>query len=259
MNAPKWLAENKGEVMSRTALVTGSTGGLGFAVASALGRAGHTVIVSGRTSGRVAAAVAELQASGIDAVGQRLDVSSFESARCAASELRTRYGRLDVLVNNAGVLPEATAAGDIEFVHPGAAAQTFYTNTIGPLYVIEAMLPLLRRSDAGRIVNVSSTFGSLSEQQDPMSQYFSMIVPAYQASKAALNSITIGLSKMLADSPIKVTSVCPGYVQTDLTPGNKSQAPLTADEAAEVVVRAALLPANAVSGTFVDAGGPVPW
>ncbi|MBA4021608.1 MAG: short-chain dehydrogenase [Gordonia sp.] len=245
--------------MSRTVLITGSTGGLGLAVASALGRSGHTVIVSGRTPGRVASAVAELQASGIDADGRVLDVSSFESARCAADGLRARYGHLDVLVNNAGILPEATAAGDVEFIHPSAAAQTFATNTLGALYVIEAMLPLLRRSDAGRIVNVSSTVGSLREQEDPQSQYFSTIVPAYQASKAALNSITIGLSKLLADSPIKVTSVCPGYVQTDLTPGNKTQAPLTAAEAAEVVVRAALLPDTATSGTFVDAGGPVRW
>jgi NAD(P)-dependent dehydrogenase (short-subunit alcohol dehydrogenase family) len=86
-----------------------------------------------------------------------------------------------------------------------------------------------------------------------------MIVPAYQSSKAALNSVTISLAKSLADTGIKATSVCPGFVQTDLTPVNKEQAPLTPDQAAQVVVTAATLPDDAESGTFIDANGPVTW
>ena len=108
-------------------------------------------------------------------------------------------------------------------------------------------------------MNVTTTMGSLTDQTDPESPYYPVVVPAYQASKAALNNVTIALAKALADTPIKVTSVCPGYVQTDLTPVNREQAPLTASEAAEVLHRAATLPAGAASGTFVDAHGIVPW
>jgi NAD(P)-dependent dehydrogenase (short-subunit alcohol dehydrogenase family) len=111
----------------------------------------------------------------------------------------------------------------------------------------------------GRIVNVSTTMGSLSNQADPDSPYYQMIVPAYQASKAALNSVTISLAKKLADTDIKVTSVCPGFVQTELTPANKEHAPLTPDEAARIVVAAANLPDDAESGTFIDHDGAVAW
>ena len=101
--------------------------------------------------------------------------------------------------------------------------------------------------------------GSLADQCDPDSPYYGTLVPAYQASKAALNSITIGLGKKLAGTTLKVTSVCPGWVQTDLAPGNREAAPVTADQAAEVIVRAARLPDDAPSGTFLDSAGTVPW
>ena len=107
-------------------------------------------------------------------------------------------------------------------------------------------------------MNLSTTMGSLSDQADPGSPYYGTIVPGYQSSKAALNSITIGLAKSLAGTGIKVTSVCPGFAQTDLTPMNE-QAPLTAAQAAQVVLTAATLPDGAPSGTFVDASGPVAW
>ncbi len=137
--------------------------------------------------------------------------------------------------------------------------ETFETNLFGAVSVTEAFLPLLRAGDAGRIVNVSTIMGSLTDQTDPSSPYYALTMPAYQASKAALNNVTIALAKQLVQTPIKVTSVCPGFVQTDLTPMNRSQAPLTAAQAAEIVIRAATLPAEAESGTFVDADGPVPW
>jgi len=128
-----------------------------------------------------------------------------------------------------------------------------------PSRFTEAFLPLLRRSAMGRIVNVSTTMGSLNDQADPDSPYYQMIVPAYQASKAALNSVTISLAKKLADTDIKVTSVCPGFVQTDLTPVNRAQAPLTADQAATIIATAATLPSDAPSGRFIDQNGAVAW
>jgi NAD(P)-dependent dehydrogenase (short-subunit alcohol dehydrogenase family) len=118
---------------------------------------------------------------------------------------------------------------------------------------------LLRKSPAGRIVNVTTTMGSLTDQTDPESPYYGTVVPAYQASKAALNNVTIALAKALADTTIKVTSVCPGFVQTELTPFNRTHAPLAAADAAELLARAATLPDHAASGTFIDAAGVVPW
>jgi NAD(P)-dependent dehydrogenase (short-subunit alcohol dehydrogenase family) len=173
--------------------------------------------------------------------------------------VQQHVGGLDILVNNAGILPEATDGEQHEFTSFPLFKQTFATNVFGPVAVTEAFLPLLRKSRAGRIVNVSSTMGSLSDQVNPGSPYYSTVLPAYQSSKAALNNITIALAKTLADTDIKVTSVCPGFVQTDLTPINKGQAPLTADQASRVVVQAASLPADAASGTFIDLNGVVAW
>lgn len=244
--------------MSKVAVVTGATRGIGAASAAALGHNGFTVIVTGRSQQDVDAAAQKLNSEGIQARGVVLDVTSPENAAAAAQQIGGEFGRIDVLVNNAGTLPEATSQGS-EVADPAVVASTFATNVLGPFNVVEAFLPLLRKSDAGRIVNVSSRMGSLAEQADPASAYYSMVVPAYQASKAALNSLTVSLSKALVDTPIVVTSVCPGFVQTDLTPVNRAQAPTTPEQAAQLVVTAAMLAAGAESGTFIDADGPIRW
>ncbi len=245
--------------MPRISVVTGGNRGLGFAVASALARAGDTTIIGGRDASAAQVAAEKIQSEGFAAEAVVLDVDSPDSVAAAAEQVRHRHGRVDVLINNAGILPEATDDQQHEFASIDLFRRTFQTNLFGPVAVIEAFLPLLRRSDAARIVNVSSTVGSLTDQSDPRSPYYELIVPAYQSSKAALNSVTIALSKKLAGSGIKVTSVCPGFVQTDLTPINREQAPLTADEAAETVVHAATLPDAAPSGTFLGRSGPVAW
>ncbi|WP_022892984.1 SDR family NAD(P)-dependent oxidoreductase [Agromyces subbeticus] len=245
--------------MSTIALVTGANRGLGLATATALARTGALVIIAGRDLAAVSAAADALVEQGLSAEPLVLDVASPTSVAAGAAAIESRHGRLDILVNNAGILPEATSEGDHEFVDLGAFARTFETNVLGVATVTEKFLPLLRRSDAGRIVNVSSTMGSLSDQSDASSPYYSSVVPAYQASKAAVNSMTIGLSKQLAGTKLKVTAVCPGWVQTDLAPGNRDQAPTTADEAARIVVTAATLPEHAASGTFIDSAGPVGW
>lgn len=241
------------------ALVTGSTRGLGLATATALAEAGHTVIITGRDSTAVQATCAAATGAGLVFEGVTLDVVEPDSVAALAESIQDKYGKLDILVNNAGILPEATDQASHEFASVEMFRKTFETNVFGAVAVTEALLPLLRSSDAGRIVNVSSTMGSLDDQGDPESPWFSMLLPAYQTSKAALNSITIELSKSLSATPIIVTSVCPGWVQTDLAPGNHENAPLTAEAAAEVVVSAALVSADANSGTFVDATGPVRW
>lgn len=241
------------------ALVTGANRGLGFAAARALAREGACVLLAGRDQAKAERAAANLRDEGLDVQPIQLDVTSPDSVEAAAKQVAQNQGRLDVLVNNAAVLPEAVDGTEREFANPDTFRATFDTNLFGAVAVTEAFLPLLRRSPMGRIVNVSTTMGSLNDQADPNSPYYQMIVPAYQASKAALNSVTIGLAKKLADTGIKVTSVCPGFVQTDLTPVNKDQAPLTPDEAARIVLTAATMPDDAESGTFIDQNGPVAW
>ncbi|HEY9263425.1 MAG TPA: SDR family NAD(P)-dependent oxidoreductase [Mycobacterium sp.] len=238
-----------------TALITGGNRGIGRAVAEALAERGMSVIIGSRSQAD-GANLAQKIGPGVTSV--QLDVTDAASVHAAASWVDEHAGGVDVLINNAGVLPEATHSAT-EVVGLEMFRQTFATNVFGAVAVIEAFLPQLRRSSRGRIVNVSSTMGSLADQTNPGSPYYDTIVPAYQSSKAALNSVTIALAKALRESPIKVTSVCPGFVQTDLTPANREQAPLTPDQAAQIVVDAATLADDAPSGSFIDARGTVPW
>jgi NAD(P)-dependent dehydrogenase (short-subunit alcohol dehydrogenase family) len=253
------VISSKRKKYMKIALVTGAGRGIGAASASRLARSCGHVILTAREPANLEDAVDRLNREGHSASALQLDVTDEHSVQRAADEVASSYEHLDVLVNNAGILPEATNIEPSEAVDLTMFRSTFETIVFGAVAVLEAFLPLLRKSDAARIVNLSSTMGSLSDQTNPESPYYSVVVPAYQSSKAALNNITIGLAKALADTPIKVTSVCPGWVQTDLAPGNREQAPLTADQAAEVVYRAATLPPHAPSGTFQDANGIVAW
>jgi NAD(P)-dependent dehydrogenase (short-subunit alcohol dehydrogenase family) len=243
----------------KVALVTGASRGIGAATARRLAQSGAHVVLTSRRTEDLEAEVDRLNQEGGSASVLQLDVTDTDSVRRAVDAVAAAYGHLDVLVNNAGVLPEATNTAPAEVVDLEMFRTTFDTNLLGAVAVLEAFLPLIRKSEGGRIINITTTMGSLTDQTNPESPYYGMVVPAYQSSKAALNNVTIALAKALADTPIKVTSVCPGFVQTDLTPMNRDNAPATADQAAEVVFRAATLPDDAPSGTFVDANGPVPW
>lgn len=239
-------------------LITGSTRGIGRATARQLVAEGDTVIITSRDKAAADAGVAELGDTDDRVAGLALDVTDPESVRAAEAWVRKTYGALDVLVNNAGALPEAGNADPREVVDLFTMRESLAVNMLGPTAMIEAFLPLLRESPRGRIVNVSTRMASLRDQLDVRSPYYAMVVPGYQASKAALNSLTIGLSKALADSNVTVAAVCPGFVRTDLTPMNREQAPLEPEDAARVIVTAVR---NVVgsTGTFSDAAGPVPW
>ena len=242
------------------ALITGANKGIGFAAANQLGRSGVRVLVGARGAAEGDQAVEQLRKQGVDAEAVAIDVTDLASVRAAATTVEESHGHLDILVNNAGILPEATAtdreAGPIDLKMFKA---TFETNLFGAVAVTEAFLPLLSAAPGGRIVNVSSTMGSLADQADPESGYYGTIVPAYQSSKAALNSMTIALSKALAGTAIKVNAVCPGWVRTDLGPDNKAAAPLTPEEGAAIVTEMALIAADGPTGGFFDQSGPVRW
>jgi NAD(P)-dependent dehydrogenase (short-subunit alcohol dehydrogenase family) len=243
--------------MDRIALITGANRGLGFETARQLGRRGIRTIIGARDAANGARAADRLRDEGIDAHAIELDVTSGESVRAAAQRVRDEHGGLDILVNNAGILPEATASSDP--MDTDLFRETYETNVFGAVTVIHEFLPLLRESEAGRIVNVSSTMGSLADQTDPASPYHALGVPAYRTSKLALNGITVALAKQLADTPIKVNAICPGSVQTDLAPGNREQAPDTPEEGSRIVVEMATLGEDGPSGRFVDRDGTVPW
>ena len=189
-----------------------------------------------------------------------LDVTSPPTVRAAAARIEAEYGRLDILVNNAGILPEATEGTGDGPVSLEMFRRTFDTNLFGAVSAVEHFLPLLERAPVGRIVNVSSSTGSLAAQSDPSSPWYGVMAPAYQGSKAALNAFTVALAKALRDTSVKVNAVCPGWLQTDLGgPENRAAAPMTAAEGAEIIVAMAFVGADGPSGTFVDRDGPVAW
>ena len=246
--------------MIKIAVITGANRGLGFATARRLGQSGVRVIVGARNLANGEEAAARLRREGLDCEPLSIDVDSPASVREAAKLVEREHGRIDILINSAGILPEATAPDVDRPLDLGMVRETFETNLFGTISVTNEFLPLLRRSASGRIVNVSSTMGSLTDQTDPSSPYYGLLVPAYQMSKAALNGFTIALSKALTDTSIKVNSVCPGWVQTDLGgPENRAAAPTTADEAAQIVVDMASIPDDGPTGQFVDRDGTVAW
>lgn len=238
----------------QSALVTGANKGIGFETARQLARQGFTVWLGCRHEGRGEAAARDLAGDGdVRFVG--LDVTDDESVRAAAAHVGDATGALDVLVNNAGV-----AIGEGEglpsTVRPETVRRTFDVNFLGALRVTQAFLPLVRKAPAGRIVNVSSTMGSITTLVSPGTPLGQFPAFAYPASKTAVNTLTGWLALELDDTPIKINSVCPGYVATDLNNHLGTQSPA---EGAKVVVHAATLPADGPSGGFFDANGPVGW
>jgi len=183
-----------------------------------------------------------------------LDVTSAASVAKVAAFVEASYGRLDVLVNNAGILLERGAPPSgtpIELLR-----ETYETNVLGVVTVTNALLPLVRAAAAGRIVNLSSGLGSLALQSDPSHVYAQNPLLAYNSSKSALNAITLAYANELRATPIKVNAADPGYCATDL---NGHSGPRTPAQGARAAVHLATLPADGATGTFVDEEGPVPW
>ncbi|MFG1908402.1 SDR family oxidoreductase [Kribbella sp. NPDC048928] len=235
---------------SKTALVTGANKGIGFAIAQGLGALGFTIVVGARDDIRRKEAVERLLAAGVDAYGVALDVTSDESVTAAAAVIDQTSGRLDVLINNAGVAGRfEDGAQDPTTLDLDVVRTVLDTNVFGVVRVTNTMLYLLRRSAAPRIVNLSSTMGSLTLQAGP-------ILAAYAPSKTMLNSITAQYARRLADTNVIVNAACPGYVATDF---NGFDGPRTPAEGAAVVIRLATLPDDGPRGGFFDDSGPVPW
>ncbi|NED82195.1 SDR family oxidoreductase [Streptomyces sp. SID11233] len=235
---------------TKTALVTGANKGIGFAIAQGLGTLGFTVAVGARDDARREEAVERLRGAGVDTFGVALDVTSDASVAAAAASMEKETGRLDVLVNNAGISGRfEDGAQDPTTLDLDVLRTVLETNVFGVVRVTNAMLPLLSRAASPRIVNMSSNMGSLTLQTGP-------VMAAYAPSKSMLNSVTAQYARRFADSNIIVNVACPGYVATDFTGFTGDRTP---EQGAAIALHLATLPDDGPRGGFFDDEGAVAW
>ncbi|WP_413757989.1 SDR family oxidoreductase [Streptomyces sp. MMBL 11-3] len=242
---------------TKTALVTGANKGIGYEIAAGLGALGYRVGVGARDGVRREAAVEKLRAAGVDAFGVPLDVTDDRSVTEAAGLVERVAGRLDVLVNNAGISGD-TGPGwvqDPTTLDLGLVRTVVETNVIGTVRVTNAMLPLLWRSPSPRVVNLSSSVASLTHQAASDAKA-GPVMAAYAPSKTFLNAVTVQYARQLADTGILVNAACPGLVATDFT---GFQGPRTPEQGAATAIRLATLPDDGPTGSFFDDEGVIPW
>ena len=245
---------------SKTALVTGATRGIGFETVRQLAQAGVHTLLAGRDRAKAVEAALKLQAEGLPVEAIVLDVTDSDSIAAAAEIVAKKFGRLDILVNNAGILVDDADKG-VSGQSPATWRTTFDTNVFGLVETTQAFLPLLHQSTAGRIVNVSSLLGSISEHQNPASFIYDFKgVPAYNVSKSAVNAWTVHLAHELKDTGIKVNTIHPGYVQTDMNKsGDQQNGELSVPEGARTSVRLALIDNDGPTGGYFYFDQVLPW
>jgi NAD(P)-dependent dehydrogenase (short-subunit alcohol dehydrogenase family) len=248
------------------ALVTGANKGIGLQIAKDLAANGFTVLVGSRNLENGETAAGSIEG---DARAVQLDVTDLASIAAAAERIQGEMGRLDVLVNNAGIshaegpegaladrpLEEIVESGRLSVVSLEEVHTVFETNVFGIIAVTQALLPLLREAPAARIVNVASSGGSLTLNSDPTNRHRAMF-GTYSASKAAANAVTVAFAAELESAGIKVNAACPGFTATDL---NNFRGTRTVEQAAREPVRLALIGPDGPTGTFSNEDGPLPW
>ena len=234
----------------RVAIVTGANRGIGTAIARGLARRGMIAVMGARDAAKGRAAAEPLAAEGLEAPVVALDVTSDDSVRAAVAEVMARYGRIDVLVNNAAILLDGPGSpvSNVASIPAQMVRETYETNVIGPLRTIQAVLPVMRAQGYGRIVNLSSMAGQLAEMG---TEY-----PAYRLSKAALNALTRTAAAELGDGAIKINAMCPGWVRTDM---GGPDAERSVEQGAETAIWLATLPDDGPSGGFFRDLQPIAW
>ena len=244
----------------KIAFITGGNRGIGFQTALDLKDSGAKVVIGSRDLKQGQQAVEKLRAAGVDAELIQFDITNPSDHQAAYDYFNSKYGRLDILVNNAGVAggsfpgngPEHRASDvPLDLLH-----RVFETNFFATVALTKTLLPLIKNSPAGRIVNLSSILGSLTLHADPKSPIYNAKSFAYDASKTALNAFTVHLAYELRDTKIKVNSAHPGWVKTDM---GGEQAPMELSQGAQTSVALATLPDNGPSGGYFHLGKPLPW
>jgi NAD(P)-dependent dehydrogenase (short-subunit alcohol dehydrogenase family) len=236
-------------------LSTGSTKGIGLETLYQLGKQGFTVIISGRNESQGAVALNKLQHAGLDAHFIFCDVCDESSIQQAAKAIHQRFGHLDVLINNAGINLEAMRGITPHELLLDEFRQIYEPNVFGVFAVTKYMIPLLKHSTSGRVINVSSSLGSFGVLNDSSHPFSEFNLVAYNSSKAALNALTVSFAKVYASDNISVNSVCPGWVKTDM---GGPDALKEVSEGASIIVKLATMH-NPPTGTFMDDSGVVPW
>ncbi|MGH8446831.1 MAG: SDR family oxidoreductase [Solimonas sp.] len=242
--------------MAKIALITGGNRGIGLETARQLAAEGVLVIVAARDYAKAADTARELRKASHEAEAIQLDVTDAASIRAAAEEVERRHGHLDILVNNAGII-RSSPDGQVSTQTIEDWRWTFETNLFGLVETTQAFLPLLKKAEAARIVHLSSILGSNTLHEQPGSPIYEFkAVPAYSASKSAVNAYTVHLAYELRDTPIKVNAAHPGYVKTDMNAGGGE---LEVPDGARTSVALALLGADGPSGKLIHLGEVLPW
>lgn len=240
----------------KIALVTGATRGIGLETARQLAQQGVHVLLGARDRAKGVEAALKLQGEGLGVEALQIDVIDSASIAAAVKEVERRHGRLDILINNAGIIessPDGLPSGQTVEVW----RRMFETNVYGLVETTLAFLPLLKKAPAARIVNLSSLLGSIAMHETPGSPIYEMkAVPAYSASKSAVNAWTAHLAYELRDTPIKVNAAHPGYVRTDMNHGGGE---IEIPEGAKTSVALALLDQDGPSGQLIHLGERLPW
>lgn len=240
------------EMQNTLALVSGANRGIGLAIATGLARNGVHVLLGCRDLDRGEKASAALQAEGLQVHPVQLDTTDDASVSALAALIGREYGRLDILINNAGIGldydPTLTVVERMQ--------RTLAVNVVGTLRLTEAMVPLLANSNRPRIVNVSSELGSFGLRSDPNWAYAETKMPTYQASKAAVNSLTVSYADQLGEMGIKVNAICPGYTAAAATNFAGTRTP---DQAAVVAIKYALVGNEGPTSAFSNDAGELPW
>jgi NAD(P)-dependent dehydrogenase (short-subunit alcohol dehydrogenase family) len=238
----------------KNALITGANRGIGRATALRFAKAGFHVIATARDTAKLAEVIDAIKVAGGSAEAVALDIADSQSIAQAAKAVAARHSKLDVLVNNAGLF---LGYGDTALTAKAEdIALSIQVNATGPLQLTQALAPLLKAAGPARVVNVSSAAGSLTEISNPDSMYGATEGAPYRLSKVALNGVTTLLAKALRADGIKVNSMCPGWTKTDM---GGDAAPNTPEQASEVALRLATLPANGPTGGFFNEAGAMAW
>jgi NAD(P)-dependent dehydrogenase (short-subunit alcohol dehydrogenase family) len=240
----------------KVALITGGNKGIGLETARQLGKLGITVLIGVRDEAKGEAAVAELKKDGVGARAVKLDMENAADYAAVAKLIEKDYGRLDILVNNAGIFLDGRKGNETTKTSKEILQKTFNTNFFAVVGLTQTLLPLLKKSLGGRIVNLSSILGSNTLHATPGSFIYDAKTFAYDASKAALNSFTIHLAHELKDTKIKVNSAHPGWVKTDMG-GEGAQ--LDIETGAKTSVELSTLQDNGPNGEFLHLGKALPW